>query len=276
MLSLLLGIRLNGLKSVVGASSVSINAEQQGMKGNNATDNAPILQQILKSHDYATSLTINIPKGEYLFTNSQLEAVKLRSNLTFNFEEGATFKIGGDDYIAFAYPSPQKGYNGGIKNVTWNNATFEGERSSKKDKSYFVQSIHHASSVIFNNATFFDCQSDIGHYLDINGSRNIRVNNSTFKGFSPEKGAEYKEAVQVDHSNLEAMSYNTPGDKYDNLPSYNIYVTNSKFLPIMNTKGSIKAYAPNPIGQHAYYANSDKKMIRNIYLEETTYKILCH
>ncbi|KRM59246.1 hypothetical protein C5L31_000865 [Secundilactobacillus malefermentans] len=255
------------IKKIEAASSATVNAVQQGMIGNDKTDNTPILQKIVKNSGSKVPLTINIPKGTYLFTNAQMEAVKLRSDLTFNFENGATFKVSGGNHIIFVYPSTKKGYSGGIKNIKWNNATFKGGDVSAREQSYFVQSVHHATAVNFNNATFYNCQPREGHLLDLTGSHDIYITNSTFEGFNPSSGAEYKEAIQVDYSNEQAMAYNISGDQYDNLPSYDVHVTNSKFLPITNSNGGIKFYAPNPIGEHAIYTNPYAGMIHDVYFK---------
>lgn len=260
----------NSKQNVEAATSFTVNAQHQGMKADDKTDNTPILQKLLDKYNSDTPMTIHITKGTYLFKDSELNAIKLRSNVTFNFDKGAIFQIRGGDRIVFAYPSPEDGYNGGIKNVTWNNATFKGTHPSANTQSVFVQSLNHAVTVNFNKCTFTNAESPTGHYIDICGSHNIHIKNSTFNGFYPKKGYEYKEAIQVDYSNSKAMSYKNSGDSYDGLPSYNVYISNNKFLPINKASGTIKSYAPNPVGEHVVYTKLFNGTIHDVYFKGNT------
>ncbi|GAT18359.1 hypothetical protein IWT5_00633 [Secundilactobacillus silagincola] len=248
-------------QTIVAHADQSVNVKDQGMVGNGETDNSTKLQQIIDNSD--ENVTIHVPKGNYLFTNAELDAIVLHSHMTFDFDKGAEFTIKNGDRMAFVYPSPKGGYNGGISNITWNNATFRGDYNKSDGQSVFVQSIHHAQHVNFNNCTFDNAESPTGHYLDIDGSHDVNVKNSTFTGFNAQ--TDYKEAIQVDYSNHKAMSYHEPGDVYDNLPSYDVNVTKNRFVPLSNKSGSVKSFGPNPIGQHALYANGAGGIIHDIH-----------
>ncbi|MCT0162142.1 N-acetylmuramoyl-L-alanine amidase [Lactiplantibacillus pentosus] len=238
------------------AADTFVDAHTEGLLPSNENNNS-VLQKIIDTPHVGTT-TINIPTGQYRFKPG---AIKLRSNLKFNFAKGASFKIN-QGALYFVYPSPHAGYNGGIKNIVWDNATFIG--SDEQGQSSFTQSLHHAQQVMFLDSTFYNCEKPNGHFLDIDGSRDILVDHSSFWGFNSSPQDEFKEAIQVDYSNLVAMSYPLAGDNYDNLPSYNIYVQHSRFLPIMNHQ-KIRYYAPNPIGEHVTYNNGKAGIIHDIY-----------
>lgn len=247
-------------------AETTINAENQGMVGNSQTPNNTALQTLLDKWG-KNDLTVNIPKGIYLFNAGN---IKLNSNITFNFDKGAVFKVkSGDNEVNFIYPSPKPGYNGGISNINWQNATFKGD-NTPLGQSIFAQSIHHAKNVTFNNCTFDNAESPGGHCLDIDGSHHISITNSRFVGFNPEKNQDYKEAIQIDYSNLTAMTYRNPGDKYDNLPTYDVKVNNNQFLPIYGHAGQITSYAPNPIGEHIVYNNGRSGVIHDIHFTNNT------
>lgn len=248
----------------VAHAATTVNAKTQGMVADNATDNAPKLQAIIDAYSASDDVTIHVPKGTYLFTNDSLKAIKLHSNITFDFDDGAVFRIAKGDRMAFAYPSPAAGYDGGISNVTWKNATFRGTYTKAGGQAVFVQSLNHASNVTFDDCTFDNCESPTGHYIDIDGSHNIDIQNSTFTGFNASTDYDYKEAIQVDYSNTKAMSYHNSGDKYDDLPSYDVTVNNNKFIPLSTSSGSVKSFAPNPIGQHAVYKKGVGGIIHDI------------
>lgn len=254
---------ITGQQVTVAHAATTVNAQNQGMVADGKTDNAPLLQRIINT--YTNGVTIHVPKGTYLFTNAELKAITLHSDITFDFDDGAVFQIAGGDRMPFVYPSPEVGYDGGISNVTWNNATFRGDYNATDGQSVFVQSIHHASNVNFNKCTFDNAESPTGHYLDIDGSHNVNVKDSTFTGFNANTDFDYKEAIQVDYSNSKAMSYHNPGDKYDNLPSYDITVDGNQFIPLSKTSGAVKSFAPNPIGQHVVYGKGVGGIIHDIH-----------
>ena len=272
-LTITLGVIAFGLNCSLGTSrstytisaqaATTINAEEQGMIGDSITANNSALQSILeKYHD--KELTIYIPSGVYKFKTGNF---KLHSNITFKFEKNAIFRVSSGNLVNFIYPSPKAGYNGGIKNIRWEGATFQGDNTSS-GQSIFNQSIHHATNVTFNNCYFYNAELPFGHYLDIDGSHNINITNSTFTGFNGSE--DFKEAIQIDYSNPSAMSYRNPGDHYDNLPTYNVRVIQNKFLPIYNNSGKIVSYAPNPIGEHTVYYNRKLKTIHDIHFTNNT------
>ncbi|VDG23611.1 N-acetylmuramoyl-L-alanine amidase [Lactiplantibacillus mudanjiangensis] len=247
-------------------STVTVNAKTAGLVGNNdAIDNVKNLQAIIDAHTNAP-LVINVPKGDYHFgSDTGTEIVTLHSNITFNFEDGANFIVDNARRVNFVYPSPKAGYDGGISNITWKNATFKGSQTSA-GQSIFTQSVHHASAVTFDGCTFDNAESPTGHYIDLDGSHNITITNSTFTGFNG-TDKQYKEAIQIDYSNAKAMSYKSAGDQYDNLPTYDVHVTNNKFLPVQKTSGYVQSFAPNPIGQHALYNHGAAGIIHDVYFE---------
>lgn len=243
-------------------SANTVNAEHLGLSTKNKNNNE-VLQKIINSSSNVHQ-TIYISEGTYYFGNGD---ILLHSNITFRFAKKAIFKIPSGHMLTFSYPSPSNGYNGGIQNVHWYNATFIGENHGKQ--SSITQSLSHAKNISFKNCTFYNTQNPYGHDFDIDGSHNISISNSIFTGFNPAPKNIFKEAIQIDYSNRTAMTYIVPSDKYDNLPTYNVYVQNNQFLPIKTTKG-IKSFAPNPIGEHTFYINKPQRFVHNIIFNNNT------
>lgn len=247
----------------VARAATTINAENQGMIGNSSTINNKALQNMIDRWS-GNKLVIHVPKGIYKFETGN---IFLHSNITFKFDKGAIFRSTSGNFVGFIYPSPNLGYDGGIKNIRWEGATFQGDNTSK-GQSVFCQSIHHATNVSFDNCVFNNAESPLGHYLDLDGSHDISIKNSTFIGFNGIQDS--KEAIQIDYSNIMAMSYKNPGDKYDNLPTYDVTIDNNKFLPIYKKSGQICSYAPNPVGEHSVFDNGKAGIIHDIRFTNNT------
>nr|WP_253955916.1 glycoside hydrolase family 55 protein [Lactiplantibacillus pentosus] len=243
---------------IVGAADTTINVKNEGMSANPNVTNNNALQKIIDTHRHEPVI-IYVPKGDYAFSKG---VIVLHSNITFKFASGAVFTINNGQLVSFSYPSVKAGYDGGVGNISWVNATFRG--TDVNGQSGFVQSMNHAQNISFDRCVFYNSEYSDGHDLDIDGSHNIRITNSSFFGFNANPSADYKEAIQIDYSNKKAISYILQDDKYDNLPSYDIYVSNNRFLPIIR-QGKIKYYAPNPIGQHMIYNNGKNGIIHDIY-----------
>lgn len=257
------GTDLTTKNTTVAYAATTINAKHQGLIGDAKTDNNVALQAMIDKWHDGSMLTIHVPKGTYLFDSGK---ILLHANITFKFDKGAVFRITNGERLAFVYPSPQAGYDGGIENVTWQNATFQGDNDS--GQSVFVQSLNHAKHVNFEGCVFDNAESPTGHYIDIDGSHDVNVKNSVFTGFNG--SLDYKEAIQVDYSNKKAMSYKLDGDQYDDLPSYDVTVHHNQFLPVARKSGSVKSYAPNPIGEHAIYNDGKAGIIHNVYFTNNT------
>ena len=249
--------------TVVAQAATTISAKHQGMTGDAKTANNEALQDMLDNWD-SDDLTVHVPKGTYVFDAGN---IKLHSNITFKFDKGAVFRITSGNRVNFVYPSPEAGYDGGISNVKWEGATFQGD-NTKLGQSVFTQSVHHATNISFDNCVFDNAESPTGHYIDLDGSHDIDITNSVFTGFNGSQ--DFKEAIQVDYSNAKAMSYKNPGDQYDNLPTYNVRVNKNQFLPVSKKSGQVQSYAPNPIGEHAVYAHGKGGIIHNVYFTNNT------
>lgn len=248
--------------TTIAQAASTINAKHQGMVGDAKTTNNDALQAMIDK--WSGSVTIHVPKGTYLFDAG---AIKLHSNITFKFDKGAVFRITDGNRVNFVYPSPDASYDGGISNVTWKGATFQGDNTAK-GQSVFTQSIHHATNVNFDKCVFDNAESPTGHYIDIDGSHNVNITNSVFTGFNGSQ--DFKEAIQVDYSNKKAMSYKNKGDQYDNLPSYDVTVDNNQFLPVSKKSGQVSSYAPNPIGEHAIYGHGKAGIIHDVHFTNNT------
>jgi len=162
----------------------------------------------------------------------------------------------------YRFRSFGKGYGNGVSNVTVTGGTFSGDFDSNityghTSSNAMVGVFHHSENITFKNVKFNMTTSD-SHTFDLGGCRNIIIDNCEFYGLKPSRASrEHVEAIQIDYSNAKGLTDKSQSElaNVDGSPTYNVSVTNSKFLAIYNDDGSIKYYAPNPIGEHASYSD---------------------
>ena len=231
------------------------------------TDNTESFNQLLTDTKDYDSTVISVPAGVYRFNT-----IYMHSNITFNFDAGAVFKSAGN-WGVIHYPSHDTGYEGGVQNVTWNNANFVGYHDDLCNgaEDAMVHSLLHAKNIIFNRCTFTSCQHVGGHCIDLGGCSNILVWQCKFIGYGNSltdhggNGNINSEAVQCDYAYAGGMSYkyDADADSYDDLPTHHVYVLGCDFEPFY-VGDTIKEYAPCPVGQHI--SKNQLDMIHDIYI----------
>ena len=199
--------------------------------------------------------TVFIPKGTYLLKKD----LDFQSNTHVILDPQAVLYGPG---MFFRFRSFGKGYGNGVSNVTVEGGTFSGDFDSTITYAHasgnaFVGVLHHNENITFNNVTFNMTTSD-SHTFDLGGCRNIKIINCRFYGIKPSRpNREYVEAIQIDYSNSVGLTdkSNYEINNVDGTPTYNVTVAGNVFDAIYNDDGSIKYYAPNPIGEHASYSD---------------------
>lgn len=177
-------------------------------------------------------------------------AVTLRSNVRI-IGWGAVIRKYGltGGYSSFvALSGTAKGYGSSITNVLFEGLSFRGRFSGIGTGNGNAITMHHAQGVTFRKCNWSETNIS-GHALDLMGCNGIIVDDCTFKGYNPGTGSnkEYTEAIQLDYS-MSGGGGTDDAASYDGLPSINVTVQNSKFLP--QTIGGVTYPAPNPIGSH--------------------------
>jgi len=190
--------------------------------------------------------TLLIPPGAYHLFGY----VILRSNVRI-IGYGATIRkygLSGSTYITFhAISGGPKGYGSSARNVTFEGLSFRGKFVGPGSGNGVSVTMHHAQDVTFRKCNWTETVIS-GHAIDLMGCNGILVDDCTFAGFNAATNREYVEAIQIDYSMADGGGYDATAS-FDGLPTINVTVQNSKFLP--QTVGVTPYPAPNPIGSHS-------------------------
>ncbi|KRK86850.1 hypothetical protein [Lentilactobacillus sunkii] len=218
----------------------------------------------------STTRTVNIPAGVFMINRPNIG-----SNIVFQGNNGTVFlgtitdsrDSGGHSGAAFMYNA--------VSNVSWTNVTFKGinftDTDGKENVYRIVHNIFRSSYISFSQCTFDQNESNGGHSLDLGGSNNITVSNSTFIGVggsaSGLSGNEfYKEAIQTDYAYEGGVSAYDSSQEYTLEPTHDVTIDQCKFLPLYtdSSVSSLAKYAPQPVGTHVTQDYSD--VVNNINL----------
>lgn len=233
--------------------SRGVNIMWFGAIGDGNTDCSAAINQAIAE---ASSMkgTVIIPAGKYLLSSDLI----FKSNIHFKMDTHAILYGPGQ---LFRFDSISTGYYGGVQNVTITGGSFAGDF---ENGGAFSGAVHHANHLVFENVTFTMTTGNT-HTFDLCGCTNIIIRNCTFEGMNPEAGREYVEAIQVDYSNSDCLTYKSSDQLklVDGLATKNVIVTACTFKPIYNDD-LIEYYAPNPIGEHVSFSNDVPENIQFI------------
>jgi len=221
-----------------------------GVVGDGLTDDTAAFQSAIDFLDAHGGGTLLIPAGDYYLA----DYVVLRSNILI-IGYGATIRknAGNTSYSAFqALSNGAQGYGSSITNVTFEGLTFRGRFSGPGTGNGIAVTLHHARWVTFRKCVWTETNIG-GHAIDLLGCADVLVDDCTFSGFNPSPTAnrEYVEAIQLDYSMADGGGADIPAS-FDGLPTINVTVQNSRFLP--QTIGPTTYPAPNPLGSHSRVA----------------------
>lgn len=219
-----------------------------GAVGDGVTDCTSAFKEALKLAYTEGALRLRVPKGDYVMNGY----ADIYSNTYIEFDKGARIikssKAKTSYFLVCGRVESEgtTGYGGGAKNITIDGGTFIGYPNNNIGVSL---TLNHAQNCTFKNMEFISAIST-GHAFDLAGCDNILIDRCIFRGRQVITDREFTEAIQIDCSTNPSLSNNF--SNYDNLPTKNVTVQNCMFLPIYTETGSIKYYAPNPIGSHGF------------------------
>lgn len=190
----------------------------------------------------------------YIYITSSFsitEKLSIKSNTLIEMAPGTFIKMDEGSFFITESNENTTRYNGAT-NIIFNNCTFDGGSNPKKFRNMIA--LFHATNITFNNVTFKDIPGS--HAIDINGSRNIKVLNCNFMGYTTNPEGAYREAIQLDVSSAYAMPYFDPNSKcYDYTVTRDVLIDNCWFGG-SGSEGTCNV--SNCIGQHSQIATSER------------------
>lgn len=158
-------------------------------------------------------------------------------------------KAGGAGPITGAFfrgaSGASQGYGAGASDFRVSNMTFRGSFSQSRTSA--LAQLHHSRNVVFSNITADELMGG-GHVLDLMGCDGITVEDFIVLGCNTGTTRRFSEAIQIDYSTAVGASIPDNFAGFDGLPTINVRVSESKFLP--KVVGGTTYPAPNPLGTH--------------------------
>jgi hypothetical protein len=231
------------------------------------TNSATKIQNALNAARDAGSGIVYIPAGTYniestlqIFSGTTLYLTPR----TVIFRQFATSPLLANGAFGASY----SGYNG-QSHIRIIGGIWESRGSAYPIQPAMGMSIGHATDVIIQDLTI----SNTGgyHAIEINSSKNVRVENCRFVGFKDTGNRGYSEAIQVDYAGSSSL-FGWFG-AYDNTHCQDVVISNCYF----GASGTAGTTAwPTGIGTHSFLSGSyhkDIKFINNTFENLTEYAI---
>lgn len=204
-----------------------------------------VFKSYMEQLEYTGGGTITVNAGTYQVTNN----ICIPSNVTLNMKDGVVFNKAGSTALDVAYAKsiftlvpPSKdgtkktvsGYNGS------QNVTIKGNGSAKIDcvdvKNAMGIVMGHARNVSISGVTFLNQYGS--HFIELNSSNNVTVQNCTFKGFKPFEQKSYKECINIDGTDENTNGFNYAWSSHDKTTCKNVIIRNNTFKDVGTAIGS--------------------------------------
>lgn len=218
--------------------------------------------------EYAGGGTITVKAGNYPVTNN----ICIPSNVTLNLENGVTFTKSGTTATDICYAKsvftlvpPSK--DGTVKTVSGYNGSHDvrilGTGTARINcanvKNCMGLVMGHARNVLIQGVTF---QNQYGsHFMELNSSSHVTINNCMFEGFKVLDQKSYKECINIDGTDLNTDGFNYDWSTHDKTMCQNIVIQNTTFKNIGTA-----------IGSHTYSANGTVQLYQqNVQILNNTF-----
>lgn len=206
-------------------AELTVNVKDYGALGDGKNNDAPAINKALELASEQNHLNVYFPPGVYRLNG----AIRPRSNTTIN-GYGAT--IGRysqhNSTLMMLYHAGEitKGYNG-TSGVTVNGLTFEGN-GHLYNGSITLLTAPHCSNITINSCTFKNIRNH--HFIDLPGSKDIRISNCKFIGMEVTSNRFFSEAIQLDTAvNGSYGDITVPSENYDGTVTKNVIVEKCYF-----------------------------------------------
>lgn len=218
--------------------------------------------------EYAGGGTITVKAGSYPVTNN----ICIPSNVTLNLENGVTFTKSGTTATDICYAKsiftlvpPSK--DGSVKTISGYNGSHDVKMigtgtvriNCANVKNCMGLVMGHARNITIQGITF---QNQYGsHFVELNSSNNVTIQNCLFEGFQVLDLKSYKECINIDGTDLNTDGFNYDWSTHDKTVCQNIVIKNSNFKNIGTA-----------VGSHTYSANGSAQLYhQNVQILNNTF-----
>ncbi|MCH5266242.1 MAG: right-handed parallel beta-helix repeat-containing protein [Lachnospiraceae bacterium] len=222
----------------------------------NAKKTYYVFRSYMEQLEYAGGGTITVEAGTYNVTNN----ICIPSNVTLNLKDGVVFNKQGTTATDISYAKslftlvpPSKdgtqmtvsGYNGSHDVKIIGTGTVKIDCRNTKNAMGLVMG--HAKNITLRGINFLNQYGS--HFIELNSSQNVIVENCHFEGFTPYDSKSYKECINVDGTDEKTNGFNYDWSTHDKTTCKDIYVRNNTFKNIGTA-----------IGSHTYSAEGDTQL----------------
>lgn len=220
-----------------------------------------MLRSYMEQLEYAGGGTITLTAGTYTLSHS----VCIPSNVTVNFSDGVKIqKVKAvntnlaTNKTMFEIVPPSKegiknsvgGYNGS------QNVTLQGNGSVVIDCNNVVNAMAvvmgHANNVTIRNIAFTNEYGS--HFIELNSSQNVTVENCSFTDFRIYDNKSHKEAINIDTTDSNNNGFNYEWSNHDRTACNTVNINNCIFTNMGVAVGS-HTYSVNTANQQIYHEN---------------------
>lgn len=239
---------------------------------NSKTKNFFTILSYMNQFEKSGKGTLVLKKGTYTITN----VIWVPSNVTIIFEKGVKIVKGtktgtsqmpaASSIFQLLRPSKSKksavyGKHNGEKNIH-----FVGKGNVTIDLKYDDTTVGiimgHNVNVTVDNINFVNMNN--GHFLEIDGTKNVKVTNCTFKN-AKTKSDMVKEAINIDTPDKTTKGFNSPWSKMDKTPNEDLTIENCTFSAMGRAIGTHKYSAKGNTQIYHKRITLRNNKIRNMY-----------
>lgn len=217
------------------------NVKAWGAKGDGSTDDCVPIQNALNAAFTAGGGTVYIPEGNYKITAAGLY---IRTNVRLECAPNVTITKGAD-VVLLTFGEP--GVDNGAGFTGHHDMSVTGGIWDMKGATLTTYRVGmatgHNRNIVLDNVTFKDCPGH--HGIEVNSSKNVRIQNCRFIGFYHTGDRGFSEAIQIDLAKSSSIGTLAP---YDHTSCEDVRVTGCYF----GASGTASTVAwPRGVGSHS-------------------------
>lgn len=220
-----------------------------------------MFRSYMEQLEYAGGGTITVAPGTYTLSHS----VCIPSNVTVNFQNGARIQkvkatntnLATNKTMFEIVPPSKEGVKNSVSGYNGSqNVTLQGEEGAVIDCNNVVNAMAvvmgHASNVTIRNIAFTNEYGS--HFIELNSSRNVTVENCSFTDFRIYDNKSHKEAINVDSTDANNNGFNYEWSTHDRTACNTVNINNCMFTNMGVAVGS-HTYSVSTVGEQIYHEN---------------------